>query len=371
MKMGAWSSRRLRCERVRFGVPLDQVCKHDIIPRPLLSMVLKLNKDAPYRKNVFRAPGHQASVKKVIYLLQKGYVINMEEVSVYTIASVVKKFLRKVPGGIFGLENEGELFGVMELSDFEDRFKRISRVISSLSIAAQRILVMLFGTFRAVADSATWEDTGMTSEAVGVSVAPSVFRSCVSGGKMATMEDVIRFKMATRVTKFLIDQFGHSSLFSQPCYDYYTRMTGRAKPGVRDWRRGIYTSVAVIPPVHPPRISHQRNASDNHTDTLEQQSSQSDSSPLSPDLSSSDTPSSTATTSGLTLAQLKSANQHAERTRELSYLPLVHERQVARLRTRLEWYNSPSSSPILSCTFLERSSDTSQTTKDNVRPQST
>lgn len=36
----------------------------------------------------------------------------------------------------------------------------------------------------------------MTSEALGVSVAPSFFHSCVSDGKTATMEDVQRFKVS-------------------------------------------------------------------------------------------------------------------------------------------------------------------------------
>jgi hypothetical protein len=38
--------------------------------------------------------------------------------------------------------------------------------------------------------------TGMTSEALGVSVAPSFFQSCVSDGKTAKMEDVMRFKVS-------------------------------------------------------------------------------------------------------------------------------------------------------------------------------
>ena len=37
--------------------------------------------------------------------------------------------------------------------------------------------------------------TGMSSEALGVSVAPSFFQSCVSDGKTAKMEDVLRFKV--------------------------------------------------------------------------------------------------------------------------------------------------------------------------------
>lgn len=38
----------------------------------------------------------------------------------------------------------------------------------------------------------------MTSEALGVSVAPSFFHSCVSDGKTAKMEDVMKFKVSCR-----------------------------------------------------------------------------------------------------------------------------------------------------------------------------
>ena len=44
--------------RVKFGVHLDEVCKNDI-PAPLLVLILKLNKEAPFKKDVFRAPGYQ------------------------------------------------------------------------------------------------------------------------------------------------------------------------------------------------------------------------------------------------------------------------------------------------------------------------
>jgi hypothetical protein len=60
----------------------------------------------------------------------------------------------------------------------------------------QRLLVLLFGTFRVIATNAERARTGMTSEALGVSVAPSFFQSCVSDGKTAKMEDVMRFKVS-------------------------------------------------------------------------------------------------------------------------------------------------------------------------------
>ena len=70
------------------------------------------------------------------------------------------------------------------------------RLILSLPVYTQRLLVLLFGTFRVIASNANSAGTGMTSEALGVSVAPSFFQSCVSDGKTARMEDVDRFKVS-------------------------------------------------------------------------------------------------------------------------------------------------------------------------------
>lgn len=53
-------------------------------------LILKLNKEGPYKKDVFRAPGHQGNMKKLIHFLQHGRLVNIENFSVYTIASVLK-----------------------------------------------------------------------------------------------------------------------------------------------------------------------------------------------------------------------------------------------------------------------------------------
>ena len=53
-------------------------------------LILKINKQGPYKKDVFRAPGHQGNIKKLTHFLQTGRLVNIEHYSVYTIASVLK-----------------------------------------------------------------------------------------------------------------------------------------------------------------------------------------------------------------------------------------------------------------------------------------
>lgn len=52
-------------------------------------------------------------MKKLIHFLQTGRLVNIANFSVHTISSVVKKFLRKLPEGVFGAEAEKQLFDVL------------------------------------------------------------------------------------------------------------------------------------------------------------------------------------------------------------------------------------------------------------------
>lgn len=92
-------------------------------------LILKLNKEAPCKKDVFRAPGHQGNMKKLIHFLQTGRLVNIDNFSVYTIASVLKKFLRKLPGGIFGRDGEQHLFTVIGMENMEHQRNEIHRYL--------------------------------------------------------------------------------------------------------------------------------------------------------------------------------------------------------------------------------------------------
>ncbi|XP_066941966.1 uncharacterized protein RhoGAP71E isoform X12 [Macrobrachium rosenbergii] len=376
--------KRTQIERVKFGVSLEQVCKNDI-PGPLLVLILKLNKEGPTKKDVFRAPGHQGSMKKLIHFLQNGRLVNIDNFSVHTIASVLKKFLRKLPDGIFGREGEQELFSIIQLSDTEQQRDQIHHLITSMPVVTQHLLVLLFGTFRVIAMNASRAQTGMTSEALGVSVAPSFFQSCVADRKTARMEDVIRFKVASQIMKFLIDNFGVSNLFGRSNYEYYARITGRILKVEEDWIFAFrYPPDSLVAPMSgqeesqsTPALIHIPESSSGvplvggesdemgavgggggPTSGVPENNLRESCTRLSISLeenglykaSNGQDNSSGSSHSALhmTLDELRQVNRYAESTKSLSYLPQVHERQTERMRTRSEWFlsHSPHTSPL-------------------------
>ncbi|CAG9533614.1 unnamed protein product [Cercopithifilaria johnstoni] len=218
---------RGRIEKVKFGVPIEEAFVHDI-PATLLVLLLKVHKDGPAKKDIWRAPGNQAQVRKLSHIMQHGRLVNIANFSVYTAASVIKKFLSKLPGGIFGLENEQKLFDLYNVSsDLEMQRQSFCRVLSSLPTPSQHLLVLLFGTFYMISESADSFGSRMTTEALGISVAPSLFHSCIHDGQRAKIEDVIRFKIASEIISRIIENFGYANLFPQESYEFYARITGR------------------------------------------------------------------------------------------------------------------------------------------------
>ncbi len=81
-------------------------------------------------KNKFKLVSYyffQGNMNKLIHFLQQGRLVNIHSFSVNTIASVLKQFLRKIPGGIFGRENEAILFTLVNLETEEEKLALAQR----------------------------------------------------------------------------------------------------------------------------------------------------------------------------------------------------------------------------------------------------
>lgn len=359
-----------KLERVKFGVPLEQVCKSDL-PGPLLMMLLKLNKEGPFKKEVFRAPGHQGSMRKLIHFLQQGRLVNIQNYSLNTIASVMKKFLRKIPGGIFGPDNEAELFHLINLPDKEEQMKAVHRLMSSLPQYSQHLLVLLFGTFRVIASNAELHENNMTAQALGVSVAPSFFHTCVAAGKTARMEDVERFKHATKATSYFIEHFGMRELFGRENYEYYARLTGRILRVEDEWIfftyplecLGVRTDLDLEPRTSFRGSQHCEAPTGSLEDIPEN-------CPLDPAgrLSISlDTDGCPAATPSLLIHPQTFGSAKLE-TKSFACLPQVHQRQTERMQARSDWFLSDPRSGLVTYRLKERAAAPRPASTGSPRP---
>ncbi|MFH4976981.1 hypothetical protein AB6A40_003690 [Gnathostoma spinigerum] len=341
---------RGRIEKVKFGVPIQEAFAHDI-PATLLVLLLKVNKDGPAKKDIWRAPGNQAQVRKLSHIMQHGRLVNIANFSVYTAASVIKKFLTKLPGGIFGLENEKTLFNLSNMTDTEQQRQVFCRVVSGLGIPSQHLLVLLFGTFHMISESAEEFGTKMSADALGISVAPSLFHTCIHDGQRAKMEDVMRFKMASAVISKIIANFGYANLFPRESYEFYARITGRTlRVDENDWRFKFLPparSISDLNLIAALGASTKINLSFDGFKSRQMGSNV---------IVSSKCKQISTSVGEMQLLSETSAANHSyllnvpcgdsmENARSLSHLDNVHMRQTRRMKTRSQWFFEPFSSP--------------------------
>jgi len=184
----------------------------------------------------------------------------------------------------------------------------------------------------------------MSSEALGVSVAPSVLHSCcIQEGKQQALDDVTRFKaqicVATSIMRFLIDNFGVTNLFSRANYENWIfafryppsdLVTRNTSLGLEEEWLQLEATKWGIPLMqgHELRLesssSRERREREESDQEREREGDQDGDSCL-----------------NLSLEQLKCVNKYAESTKSLSFLPIVHERQTARMKSRSEWFLTP------------------------------
>ncbi|XP_013385134.1 rho GTPase-activating protein 20 isoform X2 [Lingula anatina] len=204
-----------RFPKVKFGVPLDQAFKNGIVTEPLEEIIVVLAREGVASTNIFRKPGNPTDLKRIVKRLAEGKQIITSNYNFYTLSSVLKKFLLKIPGGVFGEEGEGLLLQAMEIPDTMERYEKIHKYFMSLSKSSQRFLALLFGTwFRVVHHS---EITAMSGEALARSVTGSMFHTC--------SDDPTKVAKASKVMQFLIENFAVSNMFGVENIQYFVERT--------------------------------------------------------------------------------------------------------------------------------------------------
>ncbi|CAH1800114.1 unnamed protein product [Owenia fusiformis] len=201
--------------KVRFGVPVEEAFKGGIIPEALVKLLAYIATEGMTVSDLFRRPGNPIDVKTVSFKLAEGKPVDFTEYNFYTLASVVKKFLLKLPGGIFGEDTEQDLLSVLDLSHTLQKYDAIHTIIEGLPTTVQYFLSLLFGTwFRVINHS---EYNCMTAEALAKSVAGSVFHTCA--------DDPQKVDRAVQVLQILIDNFGVANMFGKKNIQYFADMT--------------------------------------------------------------------------------------------------------------------------------------------------
>ncbi|XP_019570871.2 rho GTPase-activating protein 20 isoform X1 [Rhinolophus sinicus] len=155
-----------------FGVSLPNICENDNLPRPVLDMLSFLNQKGPFTKGIFRQSANMKSCRELKEKLTSGVEAHLDCESIFVIASVLKDFLRNIPGSIFSSDLYDQWVCVMDQGNDEEKINTIQRLLDQLPRANVVLLRYLFGVLHNIEQHSS--SNQMTAYNLAVCIAPSI-----------------------------------------------------------------------------------------------------------------------------------------------------------------------------------------------------
>ncbi|XP_072810038.1 rho GTPase-activating protein 20-like isoform X1 [Vicugna pacos] len=155
-----------------FGVSLPDVCENDNLPKPILDMLFFLNQKGPLTKGIFRQSANMKSCRELREKLNSGVEVQLDCESAFVIASVLKDFLRHIPGSILSSDLYNNWVCVMDKGNDEEKINAVQRLLDRLPRMNVVLLKYLFGLLHKIENHASWNQ--MNSFNLAVCIAPSI-----------------------------------------------------------------------------------------------------------------------------------------------------------------------------------------------------
>ncbi|KAK3593827.1 hypothetical protein CHS0354_011428 [Potamilus streckersoni] len=358
------SAETMRQHKIKFGAPLPITLKHGYIPDPLMDLLVYMAREGINTVDLFRRPGNPSDTRRVVKRLSEGKPVIFSNYSFYTLASVVKKFLLTIPGGVFGENGEEQLLQVLSVGHKMEQYDAISEFIHSLSLPHQQLLSLLFGIWFTMVHNS--EKNYMSTEALSRSVAGSMFHTCAM--------DPAKVEKASRIMQLLIDNFGVARMFGQTNIEYFAKTT-HTEIHVRETFRYQYQYPPedVLPPVsedifndinitqlHPPPRQHEQEGGASPGPDTPQVSTKVYLTPEGPYVDSQRMATSTVSVPEISLVPSPEVSKRPKsmedslnevhtqtQTKSLSRYNSIKRKQLERLRQRSNWFLGPNYSPVV------------------------
>ncbi|XP_043726678.1 uncharacterized protein LOC122673217 [Cervus elaphus] len=162
-----------------FGAPLEDVCDNDSLPAPILDMLSFINQNGPFTEGIFGKSGKIQSCKALKKKLNSGDKVNLDDESIFVVASTLKDFLRNIPGGIFSATLYDKWLDVIDQGNEEEKITATQRLLDQLPRANVVFLRYLFGVLHNIEQHSS--SNQMTAYNLSVCMTPSILGLLNSG----------------------------------------------------------------------------------------------------------------------------------------------------------------------------------------------
>ncbi|XP_004856582.1 rho GTPase-activating protein 20 isoform X1 [Heterocephalus glaber] len=199
-----------------FGVSLQDICENDNLPKSVLDMLFFLNQKGPLTRGIFRQSANVKSCRELKEKLNSGVEVHLDCESIFVIASVLKDFLRNIPGSIFLSDIYDQWVCLMDQGNDEEKINTIQRLLDQLPRANIILLRYLFGVLYNIEKNSSTNQ--MNAFNLAVCVTPSLIWPPTSSSPELEHEFT---KKVSLLIQFLIENccriFGHeiTSLFGE------------------------------------------------------------------------------------------------------------------------------------------------------------
>ncbi|CAI4230049.1 unnamed protein product [Auanema sp. JU1783] len=152
-------------------------------PQTIMTIVDHLKIFGCETEGIFRKSPKQSTFKELRTELEKGLVPDLNKYSTHVLASMLKEYLRSIPGKI--LQSSNYDMWMKEVVDEEDLNKKTNSAKNLLSLLPSPHLMLLSNVLKLLAKISASPSSKMTSSALSVCLGPSFLESTdqIEGGK--------------------------------------------------------------------------------------------------------------------------------------------------------------------------------------------
>ncbi|XP_041857086.1 rho GTPase-activating protein 20 [Melanotaenia boesemani] len=157
-----------------FGRPLSSICSPDQgLPKPVMDMLVFLYLEGSYTRGIFRRSAGAKACREFRDRLDSGTEDpEITHQSVFVIATVLKDFLRNIPGSILCVDLYDQWMDVMEGEGGEERVPAVQRLLDLLPSENLLLLRHVIAVLHCIQGSA--HDNQMNAFNLSVCIAPSM-----------------------------------------------------------------------------------------------------------------------------------------------------------------------------------------------------
>lgn len=155
-----------------FGLSLPTICENDNLPKAIMDMLSVLCQDGPFTRGIFRRSANAKSCKEMKERLNAGFHVDFACESIFVTASVLKDFLRNIPGSVFSSKLYDKWVSVMDHGSPAERIKAVKKLLEKLPQINVTLLYYLFGVLHCIEQRS--DTNQMTAFNLAVCIAPSL-----------------------------------------------------------------------------------------------------------------------------------------------------------------------------------------------------